>query len=476
MLRSRITARCSSLVLVCLAAACGSSTSGHGSSAEDGGTKPDGEAEVDSGNGPDSRAPSEDAGASGDATADAEPASGDATPGDGAGADTRAHDGGAPDAAEDGPFVVVTHAPQPQVTDLGGSVLTTPKVQLIVYTADTTAPAIDGMVTELTQTATWATQTAEYGVGALSRLPTIQIAGTPPTTIDDNFNGSGNSAFQQTLVNNTTGASPAWGAADPSTIYMFVLPLGTNIESAGSCCIDFLGYHYEVTAGSVDVSYAIACDCGVIQGYPLTAAQWVETTVSHELVEAATDPHPYSAPAYIQEDSNDTIWAYATGGEVADMCEFNVDSNYIPPASTYMIQRTWSNAAAAAGTNPCVPVPPTGPFFNSMAVLPDTFALEGVTTAGVEIPVGMSKTIDVQLYSAAPTSGPWKVTAYDLDAFLGKTANTTVSLDNTMGSDGDVLHLTIQVTSADTNLGGEGFVLVSDLNGQENISVGAVGN
>jgi hypothetical protein len=144
-----------------------------------------------------------------------------------------------------------------------------------------------------------------------------------------------------------------------------------------------------------------------------------------------------------------------------------------------MVQRSWSDRAAAAGTDPCVPVP-LNPYFDSMAVLPDTVTLSyygtPTTTKGVLIPIGSTKTIDVQLFSTAATSGPWTVTAYDLNDYLGNTANTTVSLDQSTGSNGDVLHLTITVNSKDAQLGGEAFVLVSDLGTQENISMGVVGN
>ena len=417
--------------------------------------------------------PAEDAGSALDGSGAGHDAS--ASP-DAAGSDGGASDGGGADSSPDA--ALAAHAPQPQVIDLGGTVLTAPKVQLIVYTEDPLATDADDMVTELTQTTTWQEQTGEYGVGALTKLPTIQIAGTPPATLDDN---TGNvTPFQQTLIDNTTGATPVWGAADPSTIYAFVLPAATNIESGGNCCTDFYGYHYEVEVSQgVSIPYAIICDCTSPQGDPLTPLENVTTTISHELDEAATDPFPSTSAAYVETDNDDIVWSFATGGEVADMCEYNADSNYTPPGSTYMVQRSWSDRAAAAGTDPCVPVP-LNPYFDSMAVLPDTVTLSyygtPTTTKGVLIPIGSTKTIDVQLFSTAATSGPWTVTAYDLNDYLGGTANTTVSLDQSTGSNGDVLHLTITVNSKDAQLGGEAFVLVSDLGTQENISMGVVGN
>jgi hypothetical protein len=330
------------------------------------------------------------------------------------------------------------------------------------------------MVTELTTTATWSAQTSEYGVGALTKTTTIEIPGTPPTTLDDNTGAV--TPFQQTLINNLSGATPAWGPADANTMYTFLLPLGTDINSGGHCCQDFLGYHWEVAVGSTSVPYAVVCDCPAIQGDPLTPLQEVTTSVSHELVETATDPLPKTSPAFAATDNADAIWTALTGGELADMCQYNADQGYTPAGATYMVQRTWSNAAATASKNPCVPAPSNGPFFNSMPVLTDSVTIGGVTTKGVKIPVGSSKTIDIQLFSEAQTSGSWTVKAYDSGAFLGGTANTTVSLDKSSGSNGDVLHLTITVNKKDATIGGEAFVLVSTLNGQQNIAMGAVGN
>jgi hypothetical protein len=382
--------------------------------------------------------------------------------------------------AFDGPFVTAPHPPQPQVVNSLGTVLQSPKVQLIVYSEDPNLGDVEAMLTELSKTSTWSEQTSEYGVGPLTILPTIQIPGTPPATL--NGNGSP-SPFEQTLVANTTGGDPAWGAADPNTIYTFLLPYGTNIQSSGNCCVDYYGYHYEVPVTStMSLSYAIVCTCNSVPGTvfsQLTQLENVTTTVDHELVEAVTDPLPLSAPAWSMEDQSDMVWLFATGGEIADMCEYNADANFTPPGSTYMVQRSWSNVAAKAGTNPCVPVPKPTPYFDAIAVLPDTVSLAGgYASKGVHIPIGGTATVDVQLFSTAPTSGPWRVSAYDLNYYLGYPPNTTVKLDKTTGSNGDVLHLTIHVVSQDTRLGlgGEGFVLLSDLGGQENMSFGAVGN
>jgi hypothetical protein len=358
-----------------------------------------------------------------------------------------------------------------------GQVLAAPKVQLIAYADDPVAADADKMITELTTTSTWGIETAEYGVGALTKLPTVLLPGPVPASLDDNANT--HSPFQDDLAAHITGAEPAWAPADPSNIYLFLLPLGTNINSGGVCCTDFLGYHYEALAGTGSVPYAVVCDCAAMPGDLLTPLQNVTTSISHELVEAATDPFVMSNPGFAQADDNDEIWTWATGGEIADMCQYDDDANVTPAGATYMIQRSWSDAAAKAGKNPCVPAP-LEPYFNSVAELSDTVTFDAgngpVKTQGAKIAVGQMKTIPVHLFSQAPTSGPWTVTAYDLDAWLNGTgARLMLSLDKGTGSNGDTLQLTIQVMSIDAATGGAGFVLISKLGTQVNLSMGAVG-
>jgi hypothetical protein len=354
-------------------------------------------------------------------------------------------------------------------------------VQLIAYAQDPLLPQLEAALTEFSSSPIWALQTVEYGVGPLNVRPTIAIAGTPPAMLDDN---TGNvTPFQSTLAANLSGANPAWGAADPNTIYLFVLPTGTQIDSGGLCCDPgggFFGYHYEAKVGSTKVAYAVACNCPGFVTPTFTALQNVTSTMSHELVEAATDPFYASTPAFGAVDDPHTIWNTGSfGGEVSDMCQSLASANLTPAGATYTIQRSWSNAAARAGTDPCVPAP-SEPYFNSYPTLPDLVTIldpsgTPVMTKGVKIAVGQTRTIDVVLKSAGPTAGPWNVSVQDLSEYTGAPAKTQVSLDKTSGINGEVLHLTIKVLGVDQNIGGEGFVLSSTLGGQDTLWFGAVG-
>jgi hypothetical protein len=373
--------------------------------------------------------------------------------GGGSGTEAARSDGGG------GGFQPATHAPLPRVVTLGGPVLATPKVLPILFAGDTGATDVTAFLAELASTAAWGDATSEYGVGPLTILPPVTVANTPKTISD--------AGLQSMLASNTGGSSPAWGAVDPQTIYLFVLPAGSiEQDSLGACCSEYDGYHEETMVGATAVPYAVSCACPGFDGPSFTVTQERTVDMSHELFEAATDPFPNSHPAYVQEDDADIVWTMVTDGEVADMCEFNDDANVVPDGSKYMIQRSWSNAAAARGDNPCVPASSPTPYLNSfpaLNVITDAALAPGFMTQGLSVPIGQSKTIDVKLSSSAPTDNTWSVKVYDYDAsIVGTSPGLTLSLDRSSGRNGDVLHLTLVPKQADPQIGGEAFLIVSD--------------
>jgi hypothetical protein len=350
----------------------------------------------------------------------------------------------------------------PQVIDVGGTFLASPKVQPILYASDSGATDILAFLQEVATTSYWPQTTSEYGVGPLTVLAPVMLSDPAPASVTD-------AMLESSLASNTSGANPAWGAADPGTIYLFVLPAGTiESDSEGACCTDYDGYHYQTDVGVgsrvVTVPYALSCACPGFDGPNVTDLQERTVDMSHELVETATDPFPDSDPAYTQEDDADIVWTLVTDGEVADMCEFNDDANVIPPGSTYMVQRSWSNAAAARFENPCVPVLTTTPYLNSFPQLGNiSYGVGHLTTRGIRIPLGQSQSIDVALVSGAPVAQHWGVSAYDYDyAILGLTSDSALRPPSFNGGNGDSFRLTITPTSADSYLNGEAFIIWSD--------------
>jgi hypothetical protein len=370
-------------------------------------------------------------------------------------------------------FATAPHPAAPQVVNYGGSVLGSPRVVPIFYTNDAMSSDLQSFIQQLAGSSYWTQVTSEYGVGPLTVLPTQTITGPAPSQLSD-------AQLQQILTTNLGGSTPPWGAADARNIYTFVLPPGTiEMDSGGACCTDYDGYHSQASAGGRGVAYAVACACPGFDGAGVDDLQQRTVVISHELVEAATDPFVNSAPAFAGTDDADAIWIPTSGGELADMCEFNQDA-YVPFGANYMVQRTWSNAAAAADMNPCLPAP-AGPFFNAVAIdqVPVTLNAGGgaISSSGFSIPVGSTKTIRVQLYSSAPTSGPWTVQAFDYGDYYFSSADTQVSLDKSTGQNGDVLMLTVTVLKANSTFAGEAIMLQSsDQNGVYNLTFALVTN
>jgi hypothetical protein len=366
-------------------------------------------------------------------------------------------------------FMTAAHTPMPKVISLGGHVIKAPKVQAIIYASDPHAADIEAFLAELAATSFWGQATAEYGVGPLTILPTIKRPEAPPSNLTD-------TGLSQELVTNTTGAAPAWGAAKSDTIYLHILPQGTVIDSGGNCCDSYDGYHDETKAAGASIAYGVVCSCPGLDGPNVNPLQQVTVAMAHELVEAATDPFPFTDPAYGQTDDPNVIWTLITGGETADMCEFDNDSFQIPTGSKYMVQKSWSNAAAAAGKEPCVPATDGAPFFGAAPVLPDQLKITGVPfkTAGVKLAKGATATIDIQLYSDQATA-PWTVKVYDSNEYLGGSPNLDLKLDKSTGQNGDVLKLTITVKTIDPSYGVDAFILESTQGKETSLAMGAVG-
>jgi hypothetical protein len=372
------------------------------------------------------------------------------------------------------------HAPLPQLVNASkGPVLTAPKVYLVFYPSYALEPDLQAFAQAMTTTTYWSAVTSEYGVGALSYGGTIDLTDTPPQKISQ--------TDIQTWVASEID-SGAFGTPDPQAIYTIVYPSTTTVSQPNpvsplfgtvDSCKAFLGYHDNTSAaagdaGATSYAYAVIPTCGTINS--------LTETLSHEWVEAATDPLLTSAgtftltggpnAAYYGPDADHLIWAILGGGEAGDLCVPEGSGVFVSPSDlNHYVQRTWSNAAAQASHDPCVPEP-AGAFFDSAPVLDETVTFSSsftgsVTTKGVTIPVGQSKTIEVDLFSDGDTGGNWQVSAYDvLSTFYGSYGlpqTLDFAWDRTAGRNGEKLHLTITVSTASVVGGAHAFMVVSKL-------------
>lgn len=294
----------------------------------------------------------------------------------------------------------------------------------------------------------WRTTTSEYGVeplGAVTAvdfpkpLPSYMSAADTQAFVAETIRASG-------LISGTTVPWSGW-ALRPDTLFLFFIPTQNQIELIS--CSKALGYHnYALITSSGDVApYAVmgGLDCPTADGSWPTSLSMV---VSHELVEAATDPFPGIAPALQRVDNDHAALDRISGSEIGDLC------NALPPivanlegASAALVARIYSNAQAAAGKDPCVPEDPTfGPFFQTTIVLLDPVKLAGIPTVrGVQVSVGQTVTVEVRIATSARIDDPIALepTTSVVPATSTQPAELTLTLDRDTARNGDVVHLSI---------------------------------
>ncbi len=229
----------------------------------------------------------------------------------------------------------------------------------------------------------------------------------------------------------------AWPPPNANNIYYIYYPSTTTLYDGTSVgCTGFGGYHstWHTTANATYI-FAVTARCT-----NLVTLDLLTFNGTHELVEATTDPYYLTYPAV---DEDHAEWNDYPGSELADLCETEPLS-YQRTLGSYEVQRFWSNSSAKSGHDPCVPLI-AAPYYNSVPVLNDavTYTSSSVVTAkGVTVPLGTSKTIQVQLFSDAPTSD-WTLQADDASYLFGGTTQLTFSWDQTSGNNGDTRALTI---------------------------------
>jgi hypothetical protein len=384
------------------------------------------------------------------------------------------------------------HEPLPQLVNAsGGPVLGSPKIVYVFYPSYPHEADLQAFAQALPSSSYWAATTSEYGVGPISYAGTVDLTDTPPTTISQ--------TDIQTWVASEI-QSGAFGTPDPQAIYTIVYPHTTTITQPNpvssifgtvDSCKAFLGYHdnTEVAlgdAGTTSFAYAVIPTCSGL-------VPELTETLSHEWIEASTDPLLTSSgvftltggpnAAFYSPDGDHLVWALLGGGEAGDLCEpEGTGVNFQPTDLKSWVQRTWSNTSAQASHDPCVPAP-SGAFFDSAPVLDETVTFTSaftgtVTTKGVTIPQGQSKTIEVDLFSDGDTGGPWKVSALDVlstyYSAYGLQPTLSFTWDRTSGQNGEKLHLTIAVTGASLVGGAHAFMIVSSLGSREAVWPGLV--
>jgi hypothetical protein len=337
-----------------------------------------------------------------------------------------------------------------RIVNQGGTVLTSPKIVTVTWTADPNESALEDFGDKLGASAYWANVLGDYGVGPGTSGPAnhVRVASAPPDTIEV-------TDLETWFVQQVQDPASGWPAWDLQTSYVVYVPTATHLTSGGvDTCGVHASLHSEVPVGDHSLTYVFideACNGS------LSVLDGATSAASHEIIEDVTNPYPYSHKAFIGFDPAHLAWSLLEGqqdDEIGDTCENLSDAVFTGPADLpYALQRMWSNSSATAGRSPCVPQS-AEPYFNVTPLSQETVGiLVGVaqtpaTALGYEVPLGSSKTFSVAYYSDAPT-GLWNLAAVEGDGVNAPNSpHMTLAVAGGTGANGRQDQITVTVTSA----------------------------
>jgi hypothetical protein len=423
---------------------------------------------------------------------------------------------GAPGADASGNVYPAFTVDAPQIEKNQGAVITNPVIVTVTWPGDTNASTWEAFGDGIGTSRYWAATTAPYGVGPATSGPSSHVRMTQPLPASVSFYDLENFVIAAVQAAQSDGGAPdasspdasspdasspdasspdasspdasspdasspdaslpeaaapnpSWplptldGTGHSQTIYsLFIAPSTTETDPGSGtslCDLGGYGYHDAVTVGGTSLAFTVVLECA-----SQTPAD-LEESVSHEDIEAATNPYVTSTTVtgYKGFDAMHAAWDIYTGynDELADACENWVDSYYQEsPPFPYWVQRSWSNTSALAGHDPCVPAP-TGPY-HGMTLFPsqestvpvDQSSLGGPTsdTRAFKATLGQPLTFQVGYFSDG-NAPPWTI-AYDFPAALFNTVGlsmsngrATVAIDKTSGQNGDQANVTVTVTA-----------------------------
>ena len=375
-----------------------------------------------------------------------------------------------PDAAPDDHGSVSTTYPAyppniAQIVKQPGRVLKNPVVVTVTFDSDPNVEKLEAVGDQIGASDYWTTIVGEYGIGPVTSGPSNHVHLSTPITLPTGQNDDPVQPIVDLVVAALTNpAASGWPAPTDDSLYLVYLH-GANAETL--CNSGAGGLHDSATVNGREVPYAIAAACRSQSGM---SSPLDEATISatHEIAEAAIDPFPSTAPAWVGLRREDLAWELLQMGqdENGDMCEFNPDAYgpYGAPQLAFHVQRQWSNASALAGHSACVPIPAgeaninvaaLEPFDNVTATLDSRDYPFDPTSKGYLVPVGKTRKIPLGFYSDGPTE-EFHIDAFEGDAFDFESVpyvptthpSLEITLDKQSGRNGEKAFLTVTANSA----------------------------
>jgi hypothetical protein len=336
----------------------------------------------------------------------------------------------------------------PVVAHRGGPVVTRPTVATLTFAGDDPARVsrLEAFGRWVGGSAWWRAVTAGYCVGP----ECIRPARPGPTLrLDRRLNAVVRDVDVERLLEEEASRAPS--RLGPDTVLLVYLPRGVRLHDAAHaryCGGGPRAFHRMLQAGGRSFPFAVVAACGDDDEATATA--------SHELLEAVTNPDP-GRPGFRLPPGSHALAFAASGAEPADPCALLNLDRHRTREHGFLLQRAWSNAAAARGQDPCVPAVEERPYVALVPRRPVLALARDTRSATLEVAA-----------SADRPHGGWEVAAIDLGARGGRPPTLEARLDRSRVAPGDVAVLT--VAAAGLRPGETGVVgLVSRVAGHEHV-------
>lgn len=264
-----------------------------------------------------------------------------------------------PDEAVANGALIARHLPR--LAYHGGAFLRRPRVVTVTFTDDDpdVASALERFGAVITRTPWWRAVVADYcverggciGEGRAGRAVRLR------DRLPDDLHGADLEARLRARLEDG-----GLGVVDGATALLVYLPARVRLHDAfvpRYCGEGPYGFHRALRGAGGRVAFAVLPRCGDFAALTGTA--------SHELLEMVTNPDT-SDRGFAFQPGEVTPGFSAAGLEPMDPCGL-VAAAEEPRVQGFVVRRAWSNRAAAAGRDPCVPARRDRPY---LALLPGT--------------------------------------------------------------------------------------------------------
>jgi hypothetical protein len=373
-----------------------------------------------------------------------------------------------PDIQENPNVYPAPHHPLPLVDKGAGTLLDQMKIVQVTFGADTNVDTYTAFDNGIGATMWWQMALLPYGISPATVSATVVLPDTlSGTSVTD---AQVQTYLEQEIM---SGALPE---PDAETLYLvyaprnFAVSLATGGTTTEDSCSYFDGYHSSFpfaapattdggTSTGISASYAMVFNCGY------GGLEEIEITASHEIGEAATDPHPDATPTYYMHSDDGWAQVFAglgpgAGAEVADLCTGEPWTE-----GTYYYNKIYSNSAAALSKNPCQP--DTSNYFAAAIDTSKAVAFGYLSDGFVTVSPGASTDVVINFFSDSALPEDATLTVGAANQYYGGslqaiTAGVTATLSQTTAHNGDGIYLTITADPS-TIAGNYLFVVRSSL-------------